>query len=392
MIAAAQTQPEERPTAQPGTLTLVLLLEPTPYVLPRAIYLQRAADLNAEVVFTFRNGSQPWGQDADVQDITVLLDSSVFRLRQFARVLRLLRHILAGRYTVAHVAGWGHWVTLCAILALKLRGVLFAVESDTQLQPTRSGYKERVKEILYPILLNWPSAVLPGGSRQAKFFRHYGVPENRIHVAHMTVDTQKLRSIPGKQRDVFRAEQGLSPEAVVFLYVGRFVPQKGIRLLADVSDVLTRACRHANLVFAGAGELQQEVQALCARLPEQARYLGRLSTSEVIQWMRASDILVLPSLSEQWGLVVNEAMLCGLPIVASDRVGCVDDLVHHGKNGFIFPAGDSARLAFALTSLAEDGELRRRMGAESARIIEPWTMEREAEAIRSALVQMSGAQ
>jgi glycosyltransferase involved in cell wall biosynthesis len=88
-----------------------------------------------------------------------------------------------------------------------------------------------------------------------------------------------------------------------------------------------------------------------------------------------AEALVFPTLSDTWGLVVNEAMACGLPIIASDVAGCAADLVHEGENGYVVPAANVDKLAEAMTALARDPQLTSRMGERSARLIEAFSPE-----------------
>jgi glycosyltransferase involved in cell wall biosynthesis len=89
----------------------------------------------------------------------------------------------------------------------------------------------------------------------------------------------------------------------------------------------------------------------------------------------AADVFALLSLREPWGVVVNEAAACRLPLVLSDRVGAAPDLLHDGENGFLVPAGDVERAADALRRLAGDADLRVAAGACSQQIMESWGYE-----------------
>jgi glycosyltransferase involved in cell wall biosynthesis len=104
--------------------------------------------------------------------------------------------------------------------------------------------------------------------------------------------------------------------------------------------------------------------------------------------MRSSDVFVLPSRREPWGLVVNEAMVCGLPVIVSDACGCVDDLVVPEQNGYVVPVDDVEGLAQVMTALAKDREKRVAMGEAARETIAPWVIERQAETIKTALVRM----
>ena len=110
-------------------------------------------------------------------------------------------------------------------------------------------------------------------------------------------------------------------------------------------------------------------------------YLGRLAGSEVWDAYLASDIVVVPSRYEPWGLVVNEAMACGRPVVATDRVGCVDNLVVHEETGLVVPGEAPHALADAIGRLASNARLREEMGPAAARIISRWTLQNKAEII-----------
>jgi glycosyltransferase involved in cell wall biosynthesis len=103
------------------------------------------------------------------------------------------------------------------------------------------------------------------------------------------------------------------------------------------------------------------------------RFLGFVNQSQLPSVYRAADLFVLPSLFEPFGLVVNEAMLCGLPVAVSDRVGAKYDLVRPDENGYVFPAGDVEALAAILRQILPDGEKRARMGGAARRRMETWS-------------------
>jgi glycosyltransferase involved in cell wall biosynthesis len=165
--------------------------------------------------------------------------------------------------------------------------------------------------------------------------------------------------------------------------VGRLEFRKGLQtLLAAFENIRTQ--RRCFLVVVGAGSMQAQLKRIATTL-DGIILLGQQSFPEVIQWMKSSDVLVLPSLHEPWGLVINEAMACGMAVIASDRVGAVDDLVVDGSNGFVVPAGDCRVLSEAMQKLLLQPELSKTMGEASLGIIGPWTVEREAAIIKSVI-------
>jgi glycosyltransferase involved in cell wall biosynthesis len=112
---------------------------------------------------------------------------------------------------------------------------------------------------------------------------------------------------------------------------------------------------------------------------------GFVNQGEISRYYAAADVLVLPSSHEPWGLVLNEGMCFGLPVVASDAVGAAPDLVHSGENGFVYPAGDVSALADALRRLLADSAGRGRMGARSREIVAAFSYDTDVDGILRAL-------
>lgn len=367
---------------------LVLLLEPTPYILPRALYLKRDPGLSVDLYFTFVNASQPWGADAAAEDVPIILDVSFSPVRRMKNAAALLARILRGEYGAAHLAGWAHWLVRLSILACRIRGVPFAVESDTPLRVVKGGWRERVKCVLYPAWMRWITYAIPGGTRQAEYFRYYGVPEGKILISHMTVDTANLRATETPSRGEFRKMQGIPGDQVVMLFVGRLVEQKAIDTLLAAFEIAAAREARLGLAVVGDGPERGLVESAAKRFPGRVWFPGRENQQGVVSWMRSSDVLVLPSRREPWGLVVNEAMVCGLPVIVSDACGCVDDLIEPEQNGCVVPVDDVEKLSQAMIALGRDSAKRQSMSVAARQTIAPWVIERQAETIKTALVRM----
>jgi glycosyltransferase involved in cell wall biosynthesis len=142
-----------------------------------------------------------------------------------------------------------------------------------------------------------------------------------------------------------------------FLYAGRLDAEKGL-------DVLLRAFARVpgELLLAGSGRDEGRLRAMA---PDRVRFLGPLDRDELVRWYAAADAFVLPSRSEPWGMVLNEAAAAGLPLVATEEAGAARDLVENGVNGFRVPAGNEDALATALRRIAEDARFRAAAGARS---------------------------
>lgn len=137
------------------------------------------------------------------------------------------------------------------------------------------------------------------------------------------------------------------------------------------------------LILVGDGPMRDRLRAAASGLPN-IRFAGFRSQSELAAFYALADLFVLPSLWESWGLVINEAMNAGCPIVATDKVGSAYDLVRQGTNGFRVKAGDSQHLAATLRQLLTHPAMRAEMGRASLRLIRHWSFEEDIAGLRAA--------
>src|SRR5262249_3744220 len=157
------------------------------------------------------------------------------------------------------------------------------------------------------------------------------VPDARIHPCPYFVDNERFAATAdrlGPARAALRARWSIPTDATAFLFCGKLVAKKRPLDLLNALGTAAASGAHVHALVVGDGELMGEVRALAASQRIPATMCGFLNQSEIAQAYVAADCLVLPSDSgETWGLVVNEAMACGLPAIVSDRVGCGPDLV-----------------------------------------------------------------
>src|SRR5262249_47022086 len=174
------------------------------------------------------------------------------------------------------------------------------------------------------------------------------------------------------------------------LYAAKFARRKRP---GDLLDAVRHLKSETNcpftLVMAGSGELEEELRAFCAEHAlDNVVFTGFVNQSELPALYAASDVFVLPSEHEPWGLAVNEAMCASLPVVVSREVGCVPDLVREGVNGYTPSVGDIDGLARALRRLIEDEDLRQQQGRASLARILQWSYRQCLEGLRSALADL----
>jgi glycosyltransferase involved in cell wall biosynthesis len=202
------------------------------------------------------------------------------------------------------------------------------------------------------------------------------------------VDNERLlgesKRLQKRRREEKRA-LGIGESDCTILFVGKLIPKKRpMDLLRAYAMVQSKAKR---LIFVGDGELRPELEGYVKEHNiSGVRFAGFRNQTELPRYYAASDIFVLPSgTGETWGLVVNEAMCFGLPVVVSDVIGCGPDLVREGENGFVFRAGDVERLASFLNLLARSRAMRATFGKRSSEIIQEYSHEKDVKSVMDAL-------
>jgi glycosyltransferase involved in cell wall biosynthesis len=186
------------------------------------------------------------------------------------------------------------------------------------------------------------------------------------------VETQRMLTMAQthqQDREALRAEYGFGDADFVFAFSGKHVPFKRPMLLLEAAALARRRGLPVKLLFAGAGELTPALQERAAALDVPAHLSGFLNQTELWKAYVPADAFVLPSTNrETWGLVTNEAMLFGLPVVVSDQVGCGPDLVIGGETGLVF-SGGAEGLTEAMGRLASDREAARAMGLAGRKLV-----------------------
>lgn len=235
-------------------------------------------------------------------------------------------------------------------------------------------------------------AIVVYGEHVKRFLVDQGVDPNRVFIAHHAVDNE-LYARPVSEKELCSLRENLSLKKTdrPVLYVGRFEEVKGLVYLLQA--FAQASASDSVLILVGEGSEKPILQRLAKQLGIDARvrFVGYLSPEDAIPYYALSYLLVLPSVStargkEPWGLVVNEAMNQGLPVIATDAVGAAaGGLIRDGVNGLVVPERDATALAYALDRLLANVELRDQMSASSREGISVWNNERMVAGFRSAI-------
>jgi glycosyltransferase involved in cell wall biosynthesis len=216
------------------------------------------------------------------------------------------------------------------------------------------------------------------GKSSAEYLKMYGVRQPMIFTAPNAVNTTFF----ARRAEVVRANASVHRQILnlpehFFLFAGRLVYEKGIFDLLQAYEALGSELRkQVGLVFVGDGPARADLQQRAAAInPGAVHFAGFAQQQELATYYALADVLVFPTHTDTWGLVVNEAMACGLPVIASEVAGCVADLIKDGWNGRVVATQEPGQLASAMEELSRDAELRSLMSQRCRQHIEQFSPE-----------------
>jgi glycosyltransferase involved in cell wall biosynthesis len=278
--------------------------------------------------------------------------------------------------------GFHQWLSFLSSARWRVP-IVYSSDSNHLAEP--SGLKRRVKHAIVERIYRRVAAILVTGATNDLHYAAYGVPESRRFRCPWAVDNDAFsraadEAWPGRE-DVRRG-WGVAPGSDVALFVGRLIVSK------RPADLVALAERFPDLhaVFAGSGPLEKDLKDQTARrIPARATFLGFQNQAALPGIYAAADLLVLPSAYEPWGLVVNEALASGLPVVASDRVGAAYDLVPESLR---FPVGDVGGMARTVERWRAERPSGGDPRVESRRGVAGFSFESDAAGIREALASI----
>ncbi|MCB0396425.1 MAG: glycosyltransferase family 4 protein [Flavobacteriales bacterium] len=241
------------------------------------------------------------------------------------------------QHQVTHVLifGWYLKSYLQALRAARQLKLPVAVRGDSQFGATRHPIKDTIKKMLYPWLIRKYSTTFYVGKLNREYLEAHGAKETQLAYAPHAVDQAFWHPDPLQKKE---------SEVITFLWVGKMVdikrPEDMVRafLKASGKDPDIRC------IMVGDGPLRKKCEQLSAG-SDRISWVGFKNQTELLPLYQKTNCLVMTSLSETWGLVVNEAMACGIPAIVSELCGCVPDMIDGKGSGWTYPPGDVDALA-----------------------------------------------
>lgn len=398
------TQPGERSGVPPVRLAIVTS-HPIQYAAPLYAYLSRDTALALTVLYcsdqSLRGELDPGFGQPVVWDIDLLTgyDSIFLGRRALTRRLggfwslvcpELGWELRRSRYDAVWIHGQQFAADVLSFVLAKLQGIPVLTRADTHLGLARPPLRAALRRLLLGAQYRHIDRFLAVGTRNRQYYQALGVPGERIFDVPFSVDNERFArasTLDAAERRAARARLGVHDERPVLLYASKLMRRK------HPDDLLRAAARirerglDLHVVIAGSGEMERELRELAAGLELEAHvcFTGFVNQRALPGLLGACDVFVLPAEDEPWGLIVNEVMSAGLPVILGQGVGCAPDLVEVGVNGDTCAPGEPATLARALEPLVRDPGLRRRMGEASRRRVARFSYEECRRGLRAAL-------
>jgi glycosyltransferase involved in cell wall biosynthesis len=365
----------------------------SPYTLARLNALGRRANLIG-IESAYRSVAYDWDKTIGAENFqrVTLFQEGAVEQRSQKEIRSCVAEMLAElRPDVMAINGWSQ-PTALALLAwsMKRRIPVVVMSESTSHDAVRMWWREAAKRRIVGLC----SAALVGGTRHVSYMQELGMPQAGIFTGYDVVDNAYFADGAERARQdaaQLRAKLGLPKN--YFLASARFIAKKNLPGLLKAYALYRASAGEGawKLVLLGDGPLKPELQAIAAQLGigQDLILPGFKQYGALPAYYGLARAFVHSSTVEQWGLVVNEAMSAGLPVLVSNRCGCAPDLIVEGENGYVFDPYDVEQLSDLLRLVASEAPRLDTMGRASQRIIADWTPDVFAinmiEACRAAL-------
>ncbi len=265
------------------------------------------------------------------------------------------------------------WITYFAS-KLSRSAFLFGTDATTLTPLDRRMWKRPVKRLFWPLLYRLASQAIAPSTGTRDLLRSLGIPDERISLIPYVVDNDWWKAQSAQvDPDAVRASWGVGPDTAVVLFCAKLQPWK--RPLDLVQAFAKVNVENSLLLLAGDGPLKEELHAETLRLgiSDRVRFLGFINQTQLPALYSAADVMVLPSEYDAFGVVVNEAILCGCPVIASNNVGAGRDLIAPVDPSFIYPCGDVGTLSALLHRVLSDRSCLARFRIAASERMKTWS-------------------
>ena len=381
----------------------VLASHPIQYQTPFYKYLTESKELDLHVFFCSDIGYKTYTDEGFGQSFkwdTPLLEGYKYEFLKnislFPNVSKfwglinpsIIKKLITEKFDALWIHGWSRFTDwLVMIVAIKYNIPVF-IRGESNLLSNVPFWKAALKKFILRNLFKKISAFLAIGRYNAEFYEYYDVPKEKIFLVPYCVNNDFFISKANElipQKEKLRKKYNIPGNLPVILFSGKLISVKRPMDLLKAFELVSREYK-CSLVFVGEGVLRNELESyIREKKLNNVFFMGFKNQTELPEFYAMADIFVLPSEHEPWGLVVNEAMCFGLPVIVSNMIGSGGDLIKEGENGYIFQACKIFDLEQKIRLLLSNTVNGSRLRDTSRKIISKWSYKEGVSGILSCL-------
>ena len=292
---------------------------------------------------------------------------------------KIWTEITQSDYDVIWIHGYNYFGLVLAFLAAKFSRKKIFFRSETHLKLNRHPVRQFIRDAILAQIFRFFDGFLAIGSLNSEYYKSLGVPAHKITLVPYTIDNDSFYSksrLSQKEKHEFLNSLGLNPNVPTMVYCSKFSIRKNPDIVIRAFHKLSRKHIQANLLMVGSGPLLDQCRQMVAHDKIDNVYIaGFIGQEGLPKYLGCSDLFIQVSENEPWGLVVNEAMATGLPVLANDTIGSVQDLVEDGVNGLRLKELTAEHLEINISALLSDTAKLKQMGKHSLDKIAKWNFQ-----------------
>jgi glycosyltransferase involved in cell wall biosynthesis len=279
------------------------------------------------------------------------------------------------------VYGWTFYSHLKAMIFFKGKIPVF-FRGDSTLLDEKPGIKSFIRKIVLKCIYSFIDYAFYVGTNNCDYYLLYGLKKDQLFFAPHSIDNKRFANITQEQVEKikeWKRHLGISEKSIVILFAGKFERKKNPGIILEFAKYIANcgdySDKSVHFIFIGNGILEDQLMIIASSLTN-VHFFPFQNQSDMPLVYRLGDIFVLPSIyNETWGLAVNEAMACGLPVIVSDKVGCAIDLVQNRNAGFCFRHNNFDDFKSILIKFISNIKRGKEMGDFGRESIKEWSIE-----------------
>jgi glycosyltransferase involved in cell wall biosynthesis len=267
------------------------------------------------------------------------------------------------------VIGWNHYTHLQCLRHFHHKLPIY-FRGDSVLLHERTGWRKLFRRLFLTWVYKHVDYALYVGSNNKSYYLRHGLKNNQLVFSPQAIDIERFAepdAVYAQQAQERKEELGIPKTDLTVLYAGKMTTIKNPFFILDLAD----ACRDlpVSFILVGDGHLKEGLMQRAEDKPK-VHFMSFQNQTIMPAIYRMGDVFIMPSLSETWGMAINEAMACGKPAIASEKVGCAADLVLEGKTGIVFKLGDLDKCVAFIREVCGNRERLVEMGVNAKSLVQ----------------------